>query len=149
MNKKLIAIIITVLAVAAIAGASLFNSSDKKDEMAHSDGASMQEEDNNPFTNPSADQSVDSVQTGEVKMDIADFAFTQKTLKVKKGTKVTWTNQDSARHDVMPDQESDGFMGSELLSKGESYSYTFDTPGSYEYHCTPHPYMKAKVEVVE
>jgi plastocyanin len=30
---------------------------------------------------------------------------------------------------------------------GESWSYTFDTPGEYEYLCTPHPWMRAKVIV--
>ena len=37
----------------------------------------------------------------------------------------------------------------ELLAKVESYSWTFNTVGTYTYHCSPHPYMKGIVEVVE
>lgn len=79
-----------------------------------------------------------------------DFAFTPAEMTVKKGTTVTWTNKDDAKHDVAPDQESESFKSSpNLLAKGESYSFTFNTVGTYSYHCTPHPYMKATVEVTE
>lgn len=80
---------------------------------------------------------------------IRDFAYTPATITVKKGSTVTWTNNDAMQHDVMPDAESDDFMGSKLLSKGESYSFTFDTPGTYTYHCSPHTYMKGTVIVTE
>ena len=80
---------------------------------------------------------------------IKDFSFSPKTLKVKKGTTVTWTNRDSAGHDIMPDSPSDAFKPSQLLSNGESYSFTFEKPGVYEYYCSPHPYMKGTIEVTE
>ena len=82
-------------------------------------------------------------------LDIKDFAFQPKNIKVKVGDTVTWTNQDTARHDITPDNESDDFKSSELLAKGESYSFTFTKAGTYSYFCSPHPYMKASVEVVE
>jgi len=149
MNKTILGLIITVLAIVGVAG--VYAANRPSSDMAGTDmpDMSMAKEDNNPFTNPGADMSSDMVQMGKVSMDIKNFAFAQKTLKIKKGTTVTWTNQDSARHDITPDDESAAFMGSELLSKGESYSFTFDTVGSYKYICSPHPYMKAMVEVVE
>ncbi len=80
---------------------------------------------------------------------IDDFQFGPTKITVKKGTKVTWTNKDSARHDITPDNPSGNFMASKLLVKDESYSVTFGAVGSHAYHCSPHPYMKGIIEVIE
>lgn len=80
---------------------------------------------------------------------IKDFAFAPETLTVKKGTKVTWTNKDDARHDITPTGGGSDFMPSTLLAKGESYDFTFSTAGTYTYKCSPHPYMKGTVVVTE
>lgn len=77
------------------------------------------------------------------------FAVSPSTITVKKGTTVTWTNQDDAQHDVTPDEETADFKASELFGKGETYAVTFNTPGMYAYHCSPHPYMKGTIEVTE
>jgi len=77
------------------------------------------------------------------------FEVAQKSITVKKGTTVTWTNEDDAMHDVTPDTETADFKASELFGKGESHKVTFNTVGSYPYHCSPHPYMKGMVEVIE
>ena len=81
------------------------------------------------------------------KVAIASFKFAPATLTVKKGTTVIWTNEDSVAHTVTSDTGSE--LGSELLGKGASYAYTFDTVGSFPYHCAPHPNMKATVTVIE
>jgi plastocyanin len=47
----------------------------------------------------------------------------------------------------MADTMSADAPSSELLAKGESYSFTFKKAGTYTYHCTPHPYMKGTVVV--
>ena len=75
----------------------------------------------------------------------AIFAFSPSGLTIKKGDSVVWTNQDSVGHTVTSDSGSE--LDSELLSTGESYSYKFANAGIYEYHCTPHPSMKAKIIV--
>lgn len=95
------------------------------------------------------DDSMQAVKPKANEVAISNFEFTPAKLTVKKGTTVTWTNQDSARHDIAPDKQGEMFKRSKLLAKGESYSATFDTVGSYSYHCTPHPYMKAVIEVTE
>jgi plastocyanin len=77
---------------------------------------------------------------------IQGFAFSPATIKVKKGTTVTWTNKDAVKHTVTADS---GKWGSNLLANGETYSYKFDNVGSFSYHCTPHPSMKGTVEVTE
>lgn len=96
----------------------------------------------------SAVQNADGqVNQNEVTVEIKNHKYNPETITIKKGTTVTWTNQDSVKHDIAPDEESPNFVGSELLAKGEGYSYTFNEPGTYEYHCTPHPFMTAKVVV--
>ena len=85
----------------------------------------------------------------EVAMDIKDFDFQKPNIKIKVGTTVIWTNQDTARHDVVIDGEGAEGLGSELLAKGESYSFTFTEPGMTNYLCEPHPYMKGMINVVE
>jgi len=79
------------------------------------------------------------------RLDIANFAFSNKQLRIKQGDTVIWTNKDSARHTVTSDSGSE--LDSELLADGESYSHTFSQKGSFAYHCTPHPNMKGKIIV--
>lgn len=146
MNSKLIGAFVAIVAVVGI-GAFVYSSNQSTESSSMSE-MSMQAENNNPFTNRNMDQSTDEIQEGTVKMDIAGFAFAQKAVKVKPGTTITWTNQDDAKHDITPTEDSPNFLPSELLAKGESYSYTFEEPGIYSYICSPHPYMKASVEVV-
>ncbi len=78
-------------------------------------------------------------------VDIKGFAFSVKELKVNIGDTVIWTQQDSVGHTVTSDTGSE--LGSSLLSVGQTYSHTFTTKGTFAYHCTPHPGMKATVIV--
>ncbi len=87
------------------------------------------------------------VQGTEIKIEIKDFAFSPATITVKVGTKVTWTNQDSVAHTATSVDGTTFDTG--LLNQGESGSFTFDKVGTYDYICTPHPRMQAKVIVVE
>lgn len=86
----------------------------------------------------------EAAMTEKASIEIKNFAFSPKTLTVKKGTRITFTNQDSVGHTATSD---DGNFGTEILAKGESESVTFDKAGTYTYHCTPHPYMKATIIV--
>mgnify|MGYP001615800071 CR=1 FL=1 len=81
-----------------------------------------------------------------VSISISGFKFSPQSVSVKKGTKVTWTNQDSAGHTVTGDN---GGPNSSLLNQGGTYSYTFDAVGTYKYHCSPHPFMTGEVRVSE
>ncbi|MGK4585440.1 cupredoxin domain-containing protein [Kitasatospora sp. HPMI-4] len=78
---------------------------------------------------------------------IKNFAFSPATLTVKAGTKVTWTNTDPDAHTVTSKQGSGGPLQSPALATNDTYSYTFDKPGTYPYFCTIHPFMTATVEV--
>ena len=79
-------------------------------------------------------------------VSISNFSFSPASISVKKGTTVTWTNQDSAPHTVVGDN---GGPESQILSRGTSYSYTFDTTGTFAYHCSIHPSMQGGVTVNE
>jgi amicyanin len=77
---------------------------------------------------------------------IADYAYGPATLTVPLGTTVTWTNEDTAPHDV---QTSSGpvTLDSPMLQEGDEWSFTFTTAGTYDYYCTVHPDMVARVVV--
>jgi plastocyanin len=81
---------------------------------------------------------------------ISNYMFNPTPLKVKKGTRVTWTNHDIAKHNIVVDGGMPaGGPDSQVFGKNESFSFTFDTVGIYKYHCAPHPYMHGVVEVTE
>jgi plastocyanin len=79
-----------------------------------------------------------------VHVTIENFAFAPATIKVKAGTTVVWTNEDSVAHTVTPTR---GHWGSGNLDQGKSYAYTFKKPGTYTYYCAVHPSMTARVIV--
>jgi plastocyanin len=82
---------------------------------------------------------------GVTAVAIEGFAFSPANIVVDAGTTVTWTNRDRAGHTVTSDEG--GELDSELLGRGETYAHTFERPGTYAYHCAPHPYMKGLVTV--
>jgi nitrite reductase (NO-forming) len=74
----------------------------------------------------------------------ADYSVNQ--LMIALGTTVTWTNDDpGVMHTVTA---ADGSFDSGFLETGESFSYTFNTPGEFEYFCVPHPWMRARIVVM-
>lgn len=86
---------------------------------------------------------VTQVQAANVaNVKIKDNSFSPQEIRIMQGDSVRWTNEDAATHDV-------SFRGdkSPVLSKGETYSKMFDTPGTFEYKCDIHPWMKGKVIV--
>ncbi len=77
-------------------------------------------------------------------VDVVNFSFDPKDITVKTGTKVTWTFKDSAAHNVAA---KDNSFKSDDLKNGQTYSYTFNTAGKYDYYCTIHQYMTGTVTV--
>jgi nitrite reductase (NO-forming) len=77
--------------------------------------------------------------------------FDPPTLKVAKGTTVTWKNADSTLHTVTSGtaegNESGTSFDSSYLAGGKTFQWTFSTPGTFDYYCTLHPYMKGQIVV--
>ncbi len=92
----------------------------------------------------SGGQSGETTPKAEASVELADFSMNPSEVTIKKGGKVTWTNKDSVAHTVTAD---DGEFDSGELSEGRTYSRTFDTAGTFAYHCTPHPSMTGTVVV--
>ncbi|WP_309109907.1 cupredoxin family copper-binding protein [Saccharothrix sp.] len=77
---------------------------------------------------------------------ISGYAYSPASITVNVGDTVTWTNQDTAPHNVVVTSGPEKFT-SPTLQKGQSFSFTFTKPGSYQYYCSVHPDMKASVTV--
>jgi plastocyanin len=83
---------------------------------------------------------------GEAPVRIVSFQFTPQTVTVKPGTKVTWTNDDTAVHSLK-DTSPLATPVSQDLGKAATFSITYERPGSYSYICGIHQYMTGTVTV--
>jgi plastocyanin len=79
-----------------------------------------------------AGENSEPVATTEVEM-VKSYRFDPKTIEIKAGDTVTWTNDDNFTHTVEVDGQEDHKVG-----QGESVSIKFDAPGTYHYICTLH-----------
>ncbi len=108
---------------------------------------------------------VDMTNTKQVNMEIQDvppttnpsgFGYQYTNIRIKAGTTVTWTNFSIAPHTVtgQGSPDADFNTGSGTMAQGSPqtaggvYSFTFDTPGTYQYYCTFHPQMVGQITVV-
>ncbi|NWJ53075.1 MAG: cupredoxin domain-containing protein [Bacteroidetes bacterium] len=80
--------------------------------------------------------------TNEVWMQNLSFVPSSKTVAV--GTTITWTNKDSDMHDVF---SNTGLFQSPSFGLGGTYSYQFNTAGTYTYKCTFHAGMTGTIIV--
>lgn len=85
---------------------------------------------------------IDMTSKDSVVIDLKDILFKPMDVKIKTGTRVTWTNSDNIEHFVNTDSHPAHTyfkdQNSSALATGESYSLTYDTPGIYPYHCSAH-----------
>src|SRR5438105_14727565 len=135
-------IALVVIVILAIGGWAIFG---KNDNNTKPSTANTNHTSNTSQTNNSA-KTQTPASTNSV--TIQNFAFSPASITVKKGTTVTWTNKDGTQHDVVENDGQDG-PKSKLLAQGESYSFTFNTVGSFKYICSIHPHMTGGVTVTE
>jgi plastocyanin len=76
---------------------------------------------------------------------IDNFTFNPQTVTVKAGTTVTWTNKDDIPHGIAV--TNNAFKRSQALDTDDSFSFTFATPGTYQYFCYIHPHMTGTIVV--
>jgi len=75
---------------------------------------------------------------------MSNIAFGPDSIIVSVGTSITWQNNDGVNHTATSDT---GLWDTGIISPGASKSLTFNTAGSFPYHCTVHPMMTATVIV--
>ena len=83
---------------------------------------------------------------GEAPVRIVSFQFTPQTVTVKPGTKVTWTNDDTAVH-AIKDTSPLATPVSQDMGKDATFSITYERAGTYSYICGIHQYMTGTVTV--
>jgi|GEM_PF-890415 len=77
---------------------------------------------------------------------IYQYMFHPAVMTIPVGTTVTWTNYDPFAHTSTSDT---GVWNSGSINPGASYQYTFNTPGTFPYHCMIHPFMHGVIIVVQ
>lgn len=103
-----------------------------------------------PVASPMASPGASPAASSEIIIDISMIAFQTPLLEVTAGTTVTWENKDVVAHTVTHTPDSgDAIFDSGYFESGESWSYTFDDVGTFDYYCIPHPNMIGTVVVVE
>ena len=80
----------------------------------------------------------------DAEVDIDQFTFTPQHITVKAGTTVTWINEDDVPHTIV---SSSKVFKSKALDTADKFSFTFTTPGTYDYFCSVHPHMTGAVVV--
>jgi plastocyanin len=79
-----------------------------------------------------------------VRASMREMTFRPLRIEVAAGATVVWTNADAMVHTVTSD---DGRWSSGAIEPGATWRRRFDRPGTYNFHCTPHPFMKGVVVV--
>ena len=87
---------------------------------------------------------VASARAVDLQVQIDQFIFAPQRIIVKTGTTVTWINDDDVPHTVVSNNK---VFKSKTLDTKDSFSFTFMTPGAYDYFCSLHPHMTGTVVV--
>jgi len=82
--------------------------------------------------------------TTATKVKIVDFAFSPKAVTISKGTRIKWVNRGAVSH---TSTSNTGKWDSGTIAPGDSFSRVFRKAGTFLYHCSIHPTMKAKIIV--
>ena len=78
---------------------------------------------------------------------VQGFSFQPAAVTIAAGGSVTWTvGSDPEQHTVTP-REPGEFDGSGQLFTGDTFTVTFEQPGTVEYFCSLHPNMTGSVDV--
>ena len=80
----------------------------------------------------------------ETEVRIDNFIFDPPRVMVKTGMTVKWLNVDDIPHTVASGTKA---FKSKALDTRDQFSFTFTTPGVYEYFCSLHPHMTGTIVV--
>jgi manganese oxidase len=96
-----------------------------------------------PSSTPQVSTSQNKAVFGVIQVNMRNDVFTPAHIQVTLGTTVTWTNQDNVPHSVVFSPvvlTANNNWESGLIYPGQSYSYTFTSRGTFQYHCQEHPF---------
>jgi plastocyanin len=96
-------------------------------------------------SSPSSSTGGGNMTPGPDSVNIVNFAFTPSNLAITAGATVTWTNKSNTAHTVTSDNGT--FTSSGNIAPNGTYQVTFPSAGTFDYHCSIHPSMTAKVTV--
>jgi plastocyanin len=105
------------------------------------------DDDNNESPNPiNSEQNSSPAVEGTVRIvdNAGNNSYSPNPFETQIGETVTWENDDSAIHTAT---STNGIFDSDMLQRGQTFSYTFDKEGEYHYFCTLHPNMVGTVIV--
>jgi plastocyanin len=83
--------------------------------------------------------------SGDPGVTIADFLFSPGSITIHVGDTIVWTNNGPSAHTATA---NNGSFDTGVLQKGKSASVTFHNPGTFDYHCSIHPFMHGAVVVL-
>ncbi len=95
-------------------------------------------------TSATPDASPQATPQAVVEVSIKDLTFAPADLEIQVGTTVRWTNHDAFPHTVRSVNDT---FDSGILEETDTFDYTFDTSGTFNYICALHPTMKGSVVV--
>jgi plastocyanin len=94
----------------------------------------------------SGNQSGNEATTGkETSVEIKNFSFSPAEITINKGDTIVWQNNDSASHTITSDSGNE--LDSGTIPSNGKYSHTFNSTGTFDYHCSIHASMIGKVIV--
>jgi plastocyanin len=146
--KKFLPIALVIIIVAVIVGVAVgHKSNNKSTNNTTTTPPSSNSSSNMSNMNSSSNSSISSTPASTDKVSIENFSFSPVSVTVKKGATVTWTNNDTTAHTVTAD--TGNTFDSGTLENGKTFSFTFNTAGTFKYHCNFHSDMHGTVTVTE
>lgn len=152
-------IIMTAIGVGGgLLGASLLSDSEEKNTTPHTSTSAS----HSGPTNLSEARVQDLSKLNNVNISIEGADFQPNNIQIKKGTKLTWTNNNNEDHTITKEDGEtstrdsvseknikEDTLASPRLAKDKVYEFTFNTVGKVYYHCSIHPNIRGKVTVLE
>lgn len=90
---------------------------------------------------------VPTIRAADTAVDIVNFAFGPQTITIDVGDTVTWTNGDAIGHSATGIDFAAPAFDTGIIGPNDSQSVQFDEAGTFEYLCSPHPFMLGTVIV--
>ncbi|MHB8579872.1 MAG: cupredoxin domain-containing protein [Ignavibacteriaceae bacterium] len=103
----------------------------------------------NYSTNYNTNTPVSTPTTNQIIMQ--NIAFIPDSLTISKGTTITWINKDAMTHTVTSGTPilQTGLFDSGDMMQSQSFSYKFDSTGTFKYFCKVHPSLMQAVITVK